>query len=258
MRHYQRFAMRAAASAALALSIVGLGPSVPRTQAMTGQGQDTVIVVRDATTESQCVMWRGTPTNTFACPAGSVIWRYPMTRADAEANGYRYVVPQATDSATLQAVDQTVRAVQSAARPTTATLSLVTPNYTCPPYGSAGAPGGGHYLSVGGGLTIYYNVQFIYTGGAAANGTCGITNVADQTSASGTGYYWDHSQLHDNATGIDDYVSKGCQRLTTAFTGWQILDGATWSRTQTTYTNRSASGSNCTIFDHYAYGTYGL
>lgn len=101
----RRSAIKVLVASAYSIAIPFTGFAAPSAHAHAASVQDdTVIVVRDATRESKCTLWRGDPTNVQSCPAGSVIWSYPLARSAAERAHLDYVVPDADPNITSRLV----------------------------------------------------------------------------------------------------------------------------------------------------------
>ncbi len=108
-----RSAVRLLTAGILSVPITAFAAAPPHVGTASAQ-DEPVIVVRDATAESGCTTWKGDPANVQPCPAGSVIWSYPVARSAAEQAHLAYVIPTSDAGATARAVAAKAEIVHSA------------------------------------------------------------------------------------------------------------------------------------------------
>ncbi len=225
----------------LALSLVASSMIAPQVRAATStQSAGTVFVVRDATQESHCTVWHGSPTNTLPCPAGSVVWSYPLAQSDADAQHLAYVTPTTDIAATNRAVASMADRVHASLAPD----SVHKPNIAaagCPAYGTNYAQGGQYTNQDGHQISYYVGYQ--------ANGVCYLMSIFTSAKMYGCCTNWQGDRLTDPSTGNFQDFDRGCQALTNSWSANQQIPN-TWP-TGEQYTNYT---STCGLFPKRAYG----
>ncbi len=208
---------------------------------------ETVFVVQDATNASKCTIWKGDPSNVQPCPAGSVIWSYPLTRSSAESRHLDYVVLTADSIATVRAVameaDRLHKSLAASApsapasadayRTTDAAREMgVSPNVTWST--------GGQYQNQDGNSISYWV-------GWNPTPQNNITSVVSSAKMYGCCTNWKEDDIQ--SMGATTTFSRNCMALTGSWSAQQGLPGTFQNGAQ--YQNWS---STCGLFPHDAYG----
>jgi len=208
---------------------------------------ETVIVVYDATNESKCTTWAGDPSNVRPCPAGSVVWTYPLARSAADKAHLTYVVPSTDPVATTRAVATVARNVHRAAMANASVTPSVAPSYAATDAArkigvspNVSNATGGQYTGRQG-FAISYWVGWNNSGGS-------VVNIVSSTKAYGCCTNWKEDDLYANGTGT--VFDRGCMALPNgSWTSQQGLPGTYPSGVE--YYNET---SDCGLFPANAYG----
>jgi len=178
------FAHKAILCAAFALPAIGNNGVAQHAHAQQAANNPQVIAVYDATLQSDCTYWRGTPANTRSCPPGSVVYTSYMPLKSALAHHRLFVTPSRDSVATRHAVDALVHMLHLSV-PQKLTTTIRTEDFT--PFGTCAD---GQIVNTGGSywgnnpnvaFKVYYNVR--YTIGFGRDGNpCPANSIQDQVS----------------------------------------------------------------------------
>lgn len=248
LRHRRRLAVRLFVAGIYAIPVAAFAAAPPHTSAASTQ-DETVIAARDATRDSNCTTWAGDPSNAQPCPAGSVVWTYPLARSAADKGRLAYVVPGTNlATTTARAVATMARDVHRAAMASAGVTPSTAVSYVTTDAARKGGISPNVAYSTGGQYTNQYGNTISYWVGWNNAGGGNINSIVSSAKQYGCCTNWAYDSLVHNNQLLGDF-DRGCAALSGSWSPQQALPGTYPSGVE--YDNAT---STCGLFPHTAFG----